>query len=64
MNPPPLDPLTPGAPVNDPPKQTRFRPPPHDGAQDAAHDLAGLLERHQRIRTDTPATDADPQGDL
>jgi hypothetical protein len=57
-----IDKDTPGKPTGDPPRQTRFRPPVHDGAQDHARDFAHLAERSQAIRTNVPATDADPQG--
>jgi hypothetical protein len=57
-----IDQDTPGRPAGDAPKQTRYKPPPHDSAQDHARDYAALVERGQAIRTNTPATDTDPQG--
>jgi hypothetical protein len=57
-----IDKDEPGRPAEDAPKQTRFRPPRHDSAQDDARALTGLTQHDQAIRTNTPATDADPQG--
>lgn len=40
-----------GAPTGDPPKQTRFRPPAHDSAQDDARAFQRQVEQNQTIRT-------------